>query len=42
MVDFHIRGYEYGSYIVSMVNNFAGMDIYYPYPSPVGHMTCGP
>jgi hypothetical protein len=42
MVGFRIRGYEYGYYIVSAGNHFAGMDIGYPYPSPVGHMTCGP
>jgi hypothetical protein len=42
MVDFRIRGYGYGYYIVSAVNNFAGMDICYPYLSPVRHMTCGP
>jgi hypothetical protein len=42
MVSFRIRGYGYGYYIVSTGNNFAGMDIGYPYPSPVGHMTCGP
>jgi hypothetical protein len=42
MEDFRIRGYGYGYYIVSAGNNFAGMDIDYPYPSPVGHMTCGP
>jgi hypothetical protein len=42
MVDFRICGYGYGYYIVSAVINFAGMDICYPYPSPVGHMTCGP
>jgi hypothetical protein len=41
MVDFHIRGYGYGYYIVSTINNFAGMDICYPYLSPVEHMTCG-
>jgi hypothetical protein len=37
MVDFRIRGYGYGYYIVSAVINFAGMDICYPYPSPVGY-----
>jgi hypothetical protein len=42
MVGFRIRGYGYGYYIVSAGNNFAGMDIGYPYPSPVGHMICGP
>jgi hypothetical protein len=42
MVGFRIRGYGYGYYIVSAGNNFAGMDIGYPYPSLVGHMTCGP
>jgi hypothetical protein len=35
MVNFHIRRYEYESYIVSTVNNFAGTNIYYPYPSPL-------
>jgi hypothetical protein len=42
MVIFRIRGYGYGYHIVSAGNNFAGMDIDYPYLSPVGHMTCGP
>jgi hypothetical protein len=42
MVEFHIRGYGYGYYMVSTGNNFVGMDICYPYPSPDGHMTCGP
>jgi hypothetical protein len=42
MVEFHIRGYGYGYYMISTGNNFAGMDIGYPYPSPDGHMTCGP
>lgn len=42
MVGFRIRGYGYGYYVVSAGNNFAGMDIGYPYPSPVGYMTCGP
>jgi hypothetical protein len=37
MVDFRIRGYGYGYYIVSRVINFAGMDICYPYPSPIGY-----
>jgi hypothetical protein len=42
MVDFHICGYRYRYYMVSTGNNFVGMDICYPYPSPDGHMTCGP
>jgi hypothetical protein len=42
MVEFYIHGYEYGYYMVSTSNNFVGMDICYPYPSPDGHMTCGP
>jgi hypothetical protein len=28
--------------MVSTGNNFAGMDICYPYPLPGGHMSCGP
>jgi hypothetical protein len=42
MMEFHIRGYGYGYYTISTGNNFAGMDIYYPYPSIDGYMTCGP
>jgi hypothetical protein len=42
MVEFYIRGYGYGYYMVSTGNNFVGMDICYPYPSPDEHMTCGP
>jgi hypothetical protein len=42
MVEFHIRGYGYGYYTISTGNNFAGMDICYPYPSTDGYMTCGP
>jgi hypothetical protein len=42
IVEFHICRYEYGYYTVSTGNNFAGMDICYPYPSPNGHMTYGP
>jgi hypothetical protein len=41
MVDFYIRRYGYGYYKVSTDKYFAGMDIQYSYPLPVGHMTCG-
>jgi hypothetical protein len=41
MVEFHIRRYGYGYYTVSTGNNFACMDICYPYLSPDGYMTCG-
>jgi hypothetical protein len=37
MVEFGIRGYDYGYNKVSTGNFFAGMDIQYPYPLPNGY-----
>jgi hypothetical protein len=42
MVEFDIRGYDYGYNKVSADIFFAGMDIQYPYPLPNGYLTCGP
>jgi hypothetical protein len=41
MVDFRIHEYVYGYYKVSTGKYFVGMDIWYLYPLPDGHMIYG-